>query len=320
MTKGICMLLVLYCHTAAKFNGLCIWASSFFISCFVICSGMTSQGTDINLKKNCKSILIPYYIWGAFGVLTDTLIRILQHTFSMRILLNNIWKYLLGIEMWNYPLWFLLAFFVGKIVYQIIQKYFGEKGHFIAETIVVFVCAGIGIWLAEIRVSFYVFRLDTGLVFVMFFWIGRYLKRLMGKMYLSKRSFQILFCLGAISISCVTTFSNSIVSMSSSDYGNIALFILSSIFGSVFVLALCMVLEKLEIVSSFLSWWGINSNFVMCCHVFAIYVVAVALRLVGKLNINKFMLCVTLVWIMKKGYDLCCINLVRFRDLLEKQR
>ena len=116
----------------------------------------------INLKKNCRNILVPYYIWGAIGVLAEVSIMILQHTFSTELLWNIVLKYVFGIEMWNYPLWFLPAFFVGKTVYQAIQKSCVKKTSSVVETIAVFLCGSVGIYLASIRISFYPFRFDTG--------------------------------------------------------------------------------------------------------------------------------------------------------------
>ena len=96
---------------------------------------------------------------------------------------------------------------------------------------------------------------------------------------------------------------NGIVSMSNSDYGNCVLFLVGAISGSGFVLFLSMILERCENVSKIFNWYGKNSNFILCSHVFVLYAIAIVLRSIDVINTMQFVFCIISMPFVKWGLE-----------------
>lgn len=192
MVKGIGMILVIYSHVCTTFNLFNQWICSFFMPMFFICSGYCYSWKRDFLKRNLKKILLPYYLWGILGILLSVVRSVVKGSLIDNNLLERAWKLLVGISMDNYPLWFLVAFFVCKTVFDaiclIVSKWGCQqkKQQIVLGGLVCFIAAGGYLYSYLKRGGGHcVLRFDIGLAMLPFIWCGYLLK----KFYLLKKHY-----------------------------------------------------------------------------------------------------------------------------------
>lgn len=206
--------------------------------------------------------------------------------------------------MWNYPLWFLVSFFVCKCVFDgIVEFSKGRKRCRYIQVIATLVCFALGLYLSSIRkeyVFFYPFRADIGITMVIFMLIGGYSKQYCDQMEAKPGLIQSTATVILLVINLTSFRYNTLVSVNSSDYGNPILFLAGAISGSGFVIFFCQMIRRISILENVLSWFGRNSLTIMCTHVIVMMFISkfllVANRFVGisvfLLDYIKFLCCV----------------------------
>ena len=301
--KGIGILMVIYGHCVTGENVFVAWQCSFFMPLFFLCSGLC-YSTPKSLGQNARKILIPYYFWGAIGGVISLGFAVLRDTVGLDQL-KDLGSYLAGMSMWNYPLWFLVAFFVCKCVFDGIMALSVNKEYIrVAIAIGAFV---FGLCLAFVRHKynfFFPFRADIGLVMVPFMLIGFYSKQIVERvagMAIYKKLI-ITGALLAVNVLCVCC--NTLVSVNSSDYGNPVAFVVGAVSGSYFVVIFCQVINKVPLLRQAIAWLGKNSLTIMCTHAIVLMLVAKVILVMNSfvgldaaiLDVAKFACC-TLVMI-----------------------
>lgn len=206
--------------------------------------------------------------------------------------------------MWNYSLWYLVAFFVCKCVFDwIILISQGEKHSGCIHGIAALMCFAAGLYLASIRKEygfFYPFRADVGITMVTFMLIGYYSRRYFKRMEYMSVMKQLVLASALLVINIFSFHCNTIVSVNSSDYGNPVLFLIGAVSGSYYVITFCLITCRISIFEKILSWFGRNSLMIMYGHAIVLMFIAKVLlfanRFVGissdLLDFTKFrMLC-----------------------------
>lgn len=259
------------------------WFSSFFMPLFFLCSGLCYK-SPVSLKATVAKTLTPYYVWGMIGFGMQMLLSLLQRTFTIEKAAGNLLAFLLGMKMWNYPLWFLVAFFVCKIFFDTIMRFCDKQT---AKWLLWFLSAMlflVGLGLSHVKnhyVFFFPFRFDTGVVMMLFMVIGYRAQKLLQRLQISCISIKLLCMTVCLAVNLGAFFINTPISVSSSQYGDPVLFLLSSLGGSGFILTLGILLEPLPLLRRILSWWGVHSLDVMCIHVFVLMVVTKGLLILS---------------------------------------
>ncbi len=292
MAKGIGILLVIYCHTCREFTVINQWICSFFMPMFFISGGYTYKHKKNFLLANIKRILLPYYFWGFAGVFFTLASGIADGTLKNLNFVDYFLDLILGVSMENYPLWFLCAFFVTKTLFDIIQhsiemlKKHGETVCLFLEMFAVVAITVLGFVISMQKISgFTVFRADTGMIMLPFFYIGKYISVWNKKVDLSVPAVAIGAAVLLVLNIITGVYWNGLVSVNSNEYGNVLAFYISSITGSLFVFAFCILLEKVKYISEFVAWFGKNSMEIMCTHALVLRVLAVCFIYILKFSV-----------------------------------
>jgi hypothetical protein len=175
--KGFTILLMLYMHIAPEQD----WISSFHMPLFFILSGyfFREESLHITLKKKAKGLLWPY-LWMSFLMMAAYVIKDLywkrtlsQISLHVKILLEDI---LLG-RLWGL-VWFLMALFVGTMVYALLWR-LGKK-HLWLYLVLIAGCSVVGYWL---RNRFYYptlpsYQYDVALFVIPWIALGHQVRRL----------------------------------------------------------------------------------------------------------------------------------------------
>jgi acyltransferase len=311
MAKGIGIVLVVYGHCMRDFNVLIQWQCSFFMPLFFVLSGICYKFPQKNyFWNNIRKILKPYYLWAIFGFCIEILLYIFKGMDIQKIVYSFI-NLLFGMSIWNYPLWFLVCFFVSKSVFDIIilisQK---VKRIVLIQIICVIVCCLIGILMGKYARAFsffYPFRFDTGLVMIPFLLIGNLSKPFIQKIASNNCKKNVVILLVLLGINLISHNYNTVVSVSSSEYGNVFLFFISSISGSYFIIILCKIFSESSILDKYINiftLFGRESMFIMCVH-------AIILMFIAKvLLILNYILKVSMITIEYMEFALCLLTLI----------
>jgi len=301
ITKGIGILLVVFGHCVPT-SAIVPWQCSFFMALFFICSGLCYKAPK-SFIDNAKKILVPYYFWGGIGLLIELAFLFLQRGFAVSVAMERVLKLLFGMNMWNYPLWFLVAFFVCKCVFDgIFLAAKKVKHQNVALAVTATVCFASGLLLAQVKHQlgmFLPFRMDIGLTMVAFLFIGYASRGIMEQLENMKSGIKLLILLVCFAVNFLTFKANSLVSVNSSDYGNPIWFLISSVSGTFFVLFLSQLLSQVKLIEKALSWLGVQSMTIMCTHALLLAVIAKMLVVLNAylrmndcaLDVVKFLSC-----------------------------
>ncbi len=315
MAKGIGILLVIFGHAMTGENKILSWQSTFFMPMFFICSGLCYTKPK-SMRKNAGKILTPYYIGGGVGFCIEMCMVVTKDGIHITQIVQRLYHLLIGTSMWNYPLWFLVAFFVCKCVFDyIINKSQGKKGCVAIQGITAFVCFAVGMFLASIRKEygfFYPFRADIGIAMVPFMLIGFYTKQYCSQTEAISFPKQLTLACAMLLINLISFHHNTLVSVNSSDYGNPLIFLVGAVSGSYFVILFCQIISRMSMLERVLSWFGRNSLIIMCSHAIVLMFIAKSLLVANRfvnvsvslLDLIKFVCCVfamvPICWFLNK--------------------
>ena len=130
------------------------------------------------------------------------------------------------------------------------------------------------------------FEVDNAFVAMFFIQIGYLYKKneVIVKKYINKITLPIIFIIHLI----IFNLNNKIqyVIMADGKYGNMPLFILAAIFGSIIYIALAKIISKKLKHKMLLCFIGMNTLTIMCIHKFAIQI---ANKIINILNLNSIL-------------------------------
>lgn len=305
MAKGIGILLVIFGHAVPSAELFVAWQCTFFMPLFFICSGLCYKNAK-SLRESAKKILLPYYVWGGVGLVLEIGLMFLDGDAGLIETLSKMVKFTLGMNMWNYPLWFLVAFFVSKSIFDwIMSLQLGKRTKGCQVVLAgVFFVSGLLLGYARKRLMiFFPFRFDVGFTMVPFMMLGFYVKRLAERMEDTVVVKKMIVLCAMLAVNLICFKNNSLVSVNSSDYGNPVLFVLGAVSGSFFIILLCQCLKDVFLFRSVLGWFGKMSQTIMCTHAIVLLFLTKSLLLInhyigassGLINVAAFICCVVAV-------------------------
>ncbi len=275
MVKGVAIMMVVYVHCTSQPAFINKWICTFFMPLFFIAAGYTYRLKKGFFRYNVKRVLVPYYLWGMVGVLFGIMRRVKDHDFLIGDTVTRFVAFLLGRTMDNYPLWFLVAFFVAKTVYDGINaltERVAVKNPLLFEVACVVLFTTIGYFFSQHKTfGFCLYRADDGLVMLPFFLFGKLLARYTKDCAPGKWKtavFALVMLAGNMLFGMAL---NSLVSVNSSEYGNIAFFYLSAVMGTLFIFSMCRLLENVRVIVDGLAFLGKRSMDILCMHIFVLY-------------------------------------------------
>lgn len=254
IAKGIAIICVFLGHTVSSPSEIGNFVYSFHMPLFFLLSGYCFSSRrkfgDFVLTK-LKTIVLPIFSLGLTGaIVVAVLSYFLKHE-------NIDWKWLFLNPFVQYKehslLWYLAALFVALIIFYAITKLFKDKP--LPIIISAFVLGGIS--YTAIRLFDYdlPWNVPTALIALPFIAIGYTMKKKDFSKNLNHIWVPIASFLGClISGYCNLKFFGG-VEMHSNSYGNIALFYLTALLGSIMVISFSVLLEK----NSMLEYFGKNS-------------------------------------------------------------
>lgn len=235
----------------AVFNEYSHYIHAFHMPMFFFLSGFCyqkSKGTIVDVvKKRARRLLIPYFF---FGISEFFLWRIFIGD-SISPLLHLFWINTEGLAIAG-ALWFLTALFVTSVIYSAIDMYINNR-HII--TIICIVLAGIGCILPGITDCRLPYAIDSAMVGVGFFHLGRLIRPCF---YVDKKPFffgiKWWVVIPILVINVIMIMYNGGVNMRVGRYSNIVLFWINAVLAILIGLYYCKEIDQL----------GMNNCKILC--------------------------------------------------------
>lgn len=254
ITKGFAIILVILGHI---FNGSRFerWISSFHMPLFFIISGCLLKYNDcrnISLKefigKRINGLIIPYIY---FSILNAILIFIINGFVIDDLLMNILY---VGIGQSIYALWFLPALFISEIIFFILSRYIKNSYKSAIVTLIILSCGFLINYTNYNVIMLVVARAFIATGFVAF---GYYLFNFIKNIKLSYKSVVMLIVLNIV----ISQF-NVNIDLWSLQFGNIGIYVMCSILGSISTILFFKNLGE----NKLLYYWGKNSLIIMATH------------------------------------------------------
>lgn len=234
--KGIGLFFVMLGHTYLDEKYI-FWFTSFHMALFFFLSGCTFQYYEDwrgFIKKKIIGLLVPYCTFSIIIVLYNYILAILYE--NKYNLFSNILSYILQIR--HTHLWFLTCLFFSEIVFYIIYDKFLKHRKI---GIIYFFVAICGVVIEFIYRYFIninlIWNIDLVPLGVSFMTIGYIYKQIENKTINVILWITIIFTFLGSAIANFTI--NGKVDWWANSFGNPILFILSSIFGTLFIILIC---------------------------------------------------------------------------------
>ena len=301
LVKGVVLFMMLFAHTyltavdSAEINaGLYIFLSLFVIvgeatmpALFII-SGYGYRKTEVkkNAIKQAKNLLFPYAITAIIAVLVRFIFYSVYYgnwiysvKESLRLLAGSILgfpldRYVFGKEItWCGPTWFLLALFVGNVVFSFLICKFEDKKLLVAS----FITACLG-WLISL-LGTVPFAFSQGLVATFYIGVGYYIKK--NKLFITPISRKKKVSLGLASFVIVLTIKGfwGAFNMAYSIYTYGPISILAIGFWAVMIIYFFLHMNKYcNKFTSYVRSIGRYSLYLLCIHTVEMMGVGIALR------------------------------------------
>ncbi|MEE0931221.1 MAG: acyltransferase family protein [Acutalibacteraceae bacterium] len=273
MLKGIGIILVVMGHHLLELDGLGIWIYSFHMPLFFIITGYLSE----HKKEKCedikrvvinkaKSLMYPYFTFSLINIIWYVVFYIItpiggQPGETLKVVL------LKTLTTFGYhAMWFLPAFFVGTVLFTVINK---TKFSHIIHIIVLIAGCAVCIWIRhtemERNVVWYVLNyISRTAVATSFIYIGSLICRFLNKLNNLTEWICIAVCAVIVVITLIInlTYMNE-YNLAISEIGNPLLFYISSISNSILLLLIC---KKINLKKGLLNFYGKNSLVIMALH------------------------------------------------------
>ncbi len=274
--KAIAILLVILGHTYSIPEWLYVLIYAFHMPLFFIISGMVfnqqkyGRGTfGLYLRVKFKGYMVPYFGYAFFNLLLQVGYRFifLREVVDLNYLLHHTKGILLCRATMETmpncsPLWFLTCLFIAGLVFWAIVNY-AEKYILIIAPL----CGGVSYLMYLFVDRWLPWTLATVPMAVFFLCVGYELKRREVIRYLQRGRFKFVWLVFLTVVGIVAALWNGkTVGMSGNTYGNLILFLLSSIPLSCAFLGFCGVWRFLE--NRFLHWLGRNTLFIIAFNYF----------------------------------------------------
>ncbi len=270
--KGFGILLVILGHTFNVNSLLCKFIYSFHMPIFFIIAGYlfnSKKYCDMKIveyiKIKAKSYLLPYFIYSFVNLLLQIVWNFLFY--RKLISIKEIIDYIFAIlycyagesKMPNCSsVWFLMCLFWASIMFWFICKYAKKSVPVFA---LISLCISYFIFLfLEFRLPF---NLSTAFMAVFFMWFGSLIRKydLVNKISEYKIQYYVLLLILMVSFGLTAAYFNTQIGMNENNYGDLFLFLSSSVFLSISVM---IVTNKVKIFRNrYFTYLGRNTMLVI---------------------------------------------------------
>lgn len=271
--KGLGIILVVFGHLpiiGANLVGLDSFVYQFHVPLFFFLSGVffkEDERIGTFFIKKVKGLYIPFLIANVVFVLID----LFKAHFNTQVS-NGFWLYLLRVfagldtSPLGSPSWFLIVLFRAALLYKLLDYFFRHNVIFCSIiSILLFV---LGLMLPDIA------YVGPSLTAVLFYHLGHMYGKLNVKLYISKiPSFgKISAVVLAFLVIWVISTANH-VDMRTNEYGQVYLFLMSSILGVLAIILFSMVIMYAKVISGWVCKIGKSTLWVLLLHLFIFRVV-----------------------------------------------
>lgn len=294
--RGFAMLLCIVGHAGVT-GWLRGYIYSYHMPLFFIISGMVYKHREkISdfVKNKARDLLIPYYFWSFVWLIFWALL----YFFAYKLGVDNeksfsVTDSILGIildtrgKRFGGYIWFLYALFGTVIVYDLLQRIKNKK---ITGGIVIILMLVEVIYL-QLGAPAVPFCLDVIPFTLIFMYVGKIIGSSYRNLIIRRfgRLWTIIICIVIhIAAFCANYMLYGSIDMYTRQYGNIILYFLESIFGSIACIMLCEIVcdysfQLIRIIKKFFVWLGKNSLIYYVLHT----MVYVVLRNISKVLLIK---------------------------------
>lgn len=299
--RGIGMFFVILGHAFVdKKNIIRKYIYSFHMPLFFFISGLFSKRCDLKvkdfIKNKIESLLLPYLFINLFILLLKYITSFLFNLYSNIDLLGGIEYFFKGYsnKMFCIQSWFLLCLFIIEVLFYFLSKIFKDDFKLSLSVILIFI---LGILYSRSNYTFLVYlHFDTALVGLLFYHLGylfmKYIK-IFEKFISSYYSviLAILLLIGGY----ILQHNNIKISMNANNYGNVLIFLSSTVFT---IFSIIIIVNTLLKKCDFFRGVGERSIFFLAYHgiFLALFKKYVSFSLSN--NISTFLTSILIVLIM----------------------
>ncbi len=264
--KGFGMLFVIFAHLNYTPAPLTV-IYSFHMPLYFILSGMMFNQKKYNnfgtfLKRRFQTLIIPYLIFQFISIAFFFLTELIFSGFSSELLkqgsvyITQVFVSQGSANMFNRPMWFVLCLFAVELMYYFISSF--NKA---AVAIICAVLTAAG-WLLESDLINFDNRLlpwslDSALFTIGFYAIGNIFAQPVKNtiVYIKSKKYKNLICIGiaavCLAIGIPLALYNGKISLGSKILNNGFLLYITGIIGSIFILSLSIILDKIKALNHF---------------------------------------------------------------------
>ena len=270
--KGIGIILVILGHTYYCPKKLYNLIYCFHMPLFFILSGFTynkDRNNDMEfklfVKKKAKQLLLPYFVFAMVNMFLQIMWKqfIINETIDCDYLVNNLKGIVLCYSNMQHmpncsPIWFLLCLFIAFLLFYWLMKMKDRYALFFA-IVSMMICY----YLSTIshRYTDYPFKFPVFLMGVFFMIMGYFLRCMINKN--GENNTNLAVCIIILLCACsIELISDNALGMNENNYGNIVLFLITSIPISYSLIILSKHLCK-RIECRFFAWLGRNTMYVV---------------------------------------------------------
>lgn len=282
LTKGICMLLVVWTHTVSQFTITNVIIretnsiiTSFYMPLFFIISGMFAK-SNLSLKSflfnKVNTVFFPFLFFYVISFVTAVFVSEILHVkLNNEFSFYNIFAIFESKSFSNGALWFLSAIFFSSVFFYLISVV--TKKNEVLRIIAILLLSSLGFcWhqLFSFRPPFYI---DTALTALLFLYFGEQLINYLKLFSTHKYSKKITLVFSILLTIFLKDFGGAMVSNAYAT--NIILFYIVGLTGTLFILSLSSFFKK----GCLLEHIGKYSIIVLCTHYFLITPLKLIFRL-----------------------------------------
>lgn len=245
--KSLAMILVIMGHVNFANNAVKEWIYAFHMPAFFFCSGFVLHNystSESNFKqiiyKRFKRLMIPYFLWAIIYA---------------KLTVSNLGKIIYG-SYWSITssgalssLWFLPVLFIALLLFYSLEIVILKRW---TKILIILIVVLVGFVLPHIKIG-YPWAINVAFVAFGFLITSYYTKKFAIRMFhyfTEKRKIGIFSCIIIAMISGFVTLlypfihpEADYVLMANARYGNVFFFIVVSLFGSIMLLALSMLID-----------------------------------------------------------------------------
>lgn len=277
IAKFIGLFLMVFCHIPMPSDEFHEVVYSFHMPFFFFAGGLFYKPERFTFKKGLTTLIIPYVILNILIIVMNSCMGILSHTFSW----DEVFKGLVGIlvassvsnsigTLPSGPSWFLVAFFIVKIL----AKYILTVQNIYFRSLLIIIPV-LSVVVIKDSWSWSVWSIDSAIVGSLFFYMAYYIKEYFFKLLQWKYSYLLLLMLVPIT---GMSWINGQVDMFACTYGNNFYFFL--LFAIIGIFTLCIFSSQLKLPSKILGVIIKGSIFIIVMNMWLIDYLSLVYRIV----------------------------------------